>query len=78
MYMKKTLKTYRVTYFDSDGCEPGQVIVLTEFEAKDKRNALRQFEAFKTFFRETAVISSDADELELYRIDVKEKKTKIV
>jgi ASC-1-like (ASCH) protein len=72
------MKTYRVSYFDSDGMEPGQTIVLTQFDAKDKRDALRQFEAFKTFFREGAVISSDADDLELYRIDVKEKTTKIV
>ena len=72
------MKTYRVEYFDSDGCEPGQVVVLTTFDAKDKRDALRQFEDFKTSFRETAVLSSDVDDLELYRIDVKEKKTKIV
>ena len=76
--MKRTSKTYRVSYFDCDGCEAGQVIVLTEFEAKDRRDALRQFEAFKTSFRQEAVISSDADDLELYRIDVKEKTTKIV
>jgi hypothetical protein len=73
------MKTYRVSFFDSDGCEPGQVIILTEFEAKDKEDALRQFEDFKTSFRkDTAVFESDADELELYRIDVKEKTTKIV
>ena len=78
MYMKRTSKTYRVSYFDCDGCEAGQVIVLTEFEAKDKRDALRQFEDFKTSFRKDAVLDSDADDLELYRIDVKEKTTKIV
>ena len=73
------MKTYRVSFFDSDGCEPGQVIILTEFEAKDKEDALRQFEDFKASFRkDTAVFESDADELELYRIDVKEKTTKIV
>ena len=72
------MKTYRVTFFDSDGCEPGQEMNLLEFEAKDKRDALRQFEDFKTSFRKTALIRSDADDLELYRIDVKEKKTKIV
>jgi hypothetical protein len=71
------MKSYRVEYFDSDGMEPGQVIVSTEFDA-DKKDTLRQLEAFKTSFRETTVISSDADGLELYRIDVKEKKTKIV
>jgi hypothetical protein len=73
------MKTYRVSYFDSDGCDgPGQETNLLEFEAKDKRDALRQFECFKTSYRKEALYEEDADELELYRIDVKEKKTKIV
>jgi hypothetical protein len=66
-------------YFDSDGLEPGQEINLLEFEAKDKRDALRQFEDFKTSFRQKdSLFAEDTDDLELYRIDVKEKKTKII
>ena len=72
------MKSYRVTYFDSDGEGHSQEMNLLEFEAKDKTDALHQFETFKTSFRKDSIFADDADDLELYRIDVKEKTTKIV
>ena len=70
--------TYRIILFDPNEENSSQEINLLEFDAKDRNGALRQFENFKTSFRKDSMFFDDADDLELYRIDVKEKNTKIV
>lgn len=69
---------YRIILFDPDEEGNSQEMNLLEFDAKNKKDALCQFEDFKTSFRNSVFEEEVADDLELYRIDVKEKKTKIV
>lgn len=70
---------YRIILFDPDEEGGGsQEMNLLEFDAKNKKDALCQFEDFKTSFRNSVFEEEVADDLELYRMDVIEKKTKIV
>ena len=64
---------YKVIFYEPDE----EDVIVTEFVADNEQEAIVEFQIIKKKFDKEIFDPSDADNLELWRVDVPEQSTKI-